>query len=54
MRKISDLYHLLRLPDTPMLYMAGIYTVYEQEGMELPAMLSSGNVPDWRPVWYNM
>jgi putative SOS response-associated peptidase YedK len=37
-QKKKDKY-LLRLPDTPMLYMAGIYTVYRQEDMNLPGFV---------------
>jgi len=37
-QKQKDKY-LLRLPDNPMLYMAGIYTVYEQEGLQLPGFV---------------
>ena len=37
-KKQKDKY-LLRLPDSPMLYMAGIYMVYEQEGIELPGFV---------------
>jgi putative SOS response-associated peptidase YedK len=31
--------YLLRLPGTPILYMAGMYTVYRQQGMDLPAFV---------------
>lgn len=31
--------YLLRLRDSPMLYMAGIYTIYEQKGVQLPGFV---------------
>lgn len=37
-RKKKDKY-LFRLPDTSMLYMAGLYTVYEKEGTYQPAFV---------------
>lgn len=44
--------YLLRLPDTPMLYLAGIYRLYRQEGMDLPAfvILTTSASPSMQPI----
>ena len=49
--KSKDKY-LLRLPDTPMLYMAGIYAIYRQEGMDLPGfvILTTAASPSVQPI----
>lgn len=44
--------YLLRLPNTPMLYMAGLYTVYEQAGRQLPGfvILTTAANPSMQPI----
>ena len=44
--------YLLRMADSPMLYMAGIYTVYEQAGMQLPGfvILTTAANPSMQPI----
>jgi putative SOS response-associated peptidase YedK len=44
--------YLLRLPGTPILYMAGIYKVYRQEGMDLPGfvILTTSASPSMQPI----
>lgn len=44
--------YLLRLPGTPMLYMAGIYTIYRQEDMDLPGfvILTTSASPSMQPI----
>lgn len=44
--------YLLRLADSPMLYMAGIYTIYEQAGMQRPGfvVLTTAANPSMQPI----
>ncbi len=44
--------YFLRLADSPMLYMAGIYMVYEQAGMQLPGfvILTTAANPSMQPI----
>ncbi len=48
--------YLLRLPGTPLLYMAGIYTLYRQEGLELPGfvILTTSASPSVQPIHERM
>lgn len=44
--------YLLRLADSPMLYMAGIYTIYEEEGIQMPGfvILTTAANPSMQPI----